>query len=158
VYGASDPSIALQLAFMLGEQGHVLQVSGERNGRPFALQPFLKDPLGAGELDEYAGAYRCHELWTTVLVDIVEGKVRLRNENRHFCSMDLVYGPTIRDNFVAYDPHPVVSQITFLREGNRVRAFVYRDYDGDRREDLAFVKLGSSVHARQAPGAPASRW
>jgi hypothetical protein len=57
--------------------------------------------------------------------------------------MDLAYDPTIEDSFVAYDPHPVVSQITFLREQGRVTAFVYRDYDGDRREDLAFVKVGN---------------
>jgi hypothetical protein len=48
---------------------------------------------------------------------------------------------TIQDNFIVYDRHPVVSQITFLREKNCVSAFVYRDDDGDRREDLAFVKV-----------------
>lgn len=131
----------LKLEWTLDGQGDVLKVSGQRAGVPFALEPFLGRPLRADDLDEYVGAYTCHELRTTFLVDVVGPRLRLRNENRHFCSMDLLYDPTIADSFVAYDPHPVVSQITFLREGDRVRAFVYRDTDGDRREDLVFLKM-----------------
>jgi hypothetical protein len=119
----------------------VLEVRGDRAGAPFTLQPFLSRPLDADMLAKYAGAYHCRELRTTVLVDVVEGRLRLRNENRHYCSMDLLYDPTIEDSFVAYDAHCGSSQITFLREGGRVSAFHYRDYDGDRREDLPFRKI-----------------
>jgi hypothetical protein len=140
---ALDPSIDLTLKFTLDEQGVVCRASGERTGIPFVLQPFLGHPLRTDQLDEYVGEYRCQELGTTFVVDVVDRRLRLRNANRHFCSMDLAYDPTFEDSFVAYDPHPVVSQITFLREQGRVAAFVYRDYDGDRREDLAFVEVGS---------------
>jgi hypothetical protein len=141
VFVASDTSIDLQLEFVLGERGVVVEVLGWQTGVSFTLAPFLNRPLRADELDEYVGAYRCHELQTTVLVDVVGSRLRLRNKQRHFCSMDLVYDPTIRDSFVAYDPHPAVSLITFLRENGRVLAFVYRDPDGDRREDLLFLQL-----------------
>jgi hypothetical protein len=42
---------------------------------------------------------------------------------------------------VARGPHPVSSQVSFLRADGRIVAFVCRDYDGDKREDLRFVKL-----------------
>ena len=119
---------------------------GHQGGVPLHLQPFLARPLCPEALAEYVGAYHCTELRTTFLVALVENGIRLRNENRHFCSMDLVYEPTIRDSFVAYDPHPFASQITFLREKGRVRAFVYRDYDGDRREDLEFSRVAPQGH------------
>jgi hypothetical protein len=135
----------LTLEFALDEQGAVKEVWGQQDGVPFTLKPFLARPLRAEALAEYVGAYHCPELRTTFLVDVLGNRIRLRNENRHFCSMDLVYDPTIRDSFVAYDPHPGVSQITFLREVGRVRAFVYRDYDGDRREDLEFLKAGQEA-------------
>ena len=56
--------------------------------------------------------------------------------------MDLDYSPTIRDNFIAYDPHSTSSRITFLREDGRIEAFVFRDDDGDGREDIRFEKNG----------------
>jgi hypothetical protein len=55
--------------------------------------------------------------------------------------MDLQYAPTIKDSFLAYDPHPISSQVTFLRERGEIKAFVYRDYDGDGREKIRFAKL-----------------
>jgi CubicO group peptidase (beta-lactamase class C family) len=140
---AADPATDLKLEFVLGEQGAVQEVRGHQDGAPFTLRPFLERPLRAEALAEYIGVYHCRELRATFLVDVVGTKIRLRNQNRHFCSMDLAYDPTIRDSFVAYDPHPGVSQITFLRQEGRVRAFVYRDYDGDGREDLHFLKMGT---------------
>jgi hypothetical protein len=119
------------------------------------LEPFLGHGLRADELTEYVGAYTCRELGTTFTVDVVQGGLRLRNRNRHFCSMDLVYQPTIQDSFVAYDPHPVVSQITFLRENGQIRAFVYRDYDGDKREDLPFIRHDPIRYPTREDSSPA---
>jgi hypothetical protein len=55
--------------------------------------------------------------------------------------MDLVYKPTIKDHFTAYDPHPMCSQITFYRQSDQINAFAYRDYDSDGREALQFIKV-----------------
>ncbi|MCJ7624941.1 MAG: beta-lactamase family protein, partial [Anaerolineaceae bacterium] len=130
----------LQLNFILEETGIVSEVRSMQNGKVFFLHPFLDRALTQDELETYAGAYTCDELGTTFLVDFEAGNLRFRNKNRHFCSMDLLYMPTIMDSFISYDPRPVSSQVTFLREEGRVTAFVYRDYDGDRREELIFRK------------------
>jgi hypothetical protein len=145
VFAASDTAQELQIEFVLGKRGamepRVVEGVGREAGLAFTLEPCVERPLRAEELEAYAGAYHCQELRTTFVVDAVGSGVRLRNQQRHFCSMDLVYEPTIRDGFVAYDPHPGISLITFLRENGRVVAFTYRDPDGDRREDLRFLKL-----------------
>lgn len=98
------------------------------------------DSLGL-ELLEYTGQYRSDELDITFIVEIDKERIIVRNDHKHFCSMDLYYTPTIKDNFIAYDPHPKSSQITFLRKDGRIESFVYRDYDGDGREAIKFDKV-----------------
>jgi CubicO group peptidase (beta-lactamase class C family) len=137
-FEASDKM--MQLNFILDETGGVSKVRGMQDGGEFSLLPFLDRDLTLDELEEYVGMYTCDELDTTFLVDFEAGKLRLKNKNRHFCSMDLLYAPSIKDSFISYDPRPVSSQVTFLREMGRIIAFVYRDYDGDRREELRFLK------------------
>ena len=100
----------------------------------------LEKPLCADALVEYLGTYRSDELGATFIVDDGGQGLVVRNSDKHFCSMDLFYEPTTQDNFIAYDPNPTSSQITFLRENGRIEAFVFRDYDGDGREDIRFEK------------------
>ena len=141
-FGATAPAADLRLSFLLNDGGRPALVRAHQGGESFTMEPFLTVPLITDDLREYAGEYRSEELQTTFVVDPVPGGLRLENRNRHFCSMDLIYRPAIRDSFIAYDPHPVSSQISFLRENGTVTAFVYRDYDGDNREDLRFHRQG----------------
>ncbi len=76
------------------------------------------------------------------------GELLIHNENSHYCSLDLIYSPTISDYFVSYDPHPIAMFITFVREkskdvsiSHKITGFIYRDYDGDKREGFVFKKL-----------------
>lgn len=115
---------------------------------PEQAPPSVTNPgfsLSADELLEYAGDYRSQELKTTFHVAVDQPGLILRNTNKHCCSMDLAYTPTLKDHFVAYDPHPVSSQITFLRKGDRIEAFIYRDFDGDGREAIRFEKNMSTL-------------
>jgi len=141
-FGATAPVEDLRLSFMLNDEGRPGTVWAHQGGASFTMEPFLTIPLTSDDLREYAGEYWSEELQTTFIVGPAPGGLSLRNRNRHFCSMDLIYKPTIRDSFIAYDPHPVSSRISFLRENGTVSAFVYRDYDGDNREDLRFCRHG----------------
>lgn len=92
-------------------------------------------------LVEYAGAYRCVELDTTFDVAATKVGIRVTNRDARRPSMDLDYEPTIRDFFRSLDPYPGLSQLQFLRDQGEIVAFIYRDPDGDRREDLRFVRI-----------------
>jgi CubicO group peptidase (beta-lactamase class C family) len=129
-----------RLEFTLDDTDSVSVLQVVRGTETFQFIPFLKRTPSDEALAQYAGEYHCAELATTFLIDVVEGQLRLRNKDRHFCSMDLLYKPTIRDYFRAYDPHPAISCIQFLRKGGQIYAFIYRDYDGDGREDFEFVR------------------
>ena len=109
--------------------------------KSFTFEPFLQNQLCADDLMEYVGKYRSDELETIFSVVVDKQRLVVRNNNKHFCSMDLFYAPTIKDSFIAYDPHPISSQITFLRRCGQIEAFVYRDYDGDGREAIRFEKM-----------------
>lgn len=131
----------MELKFEVDSTGKVREINGVLNDRPFRFVPFLSDPHRTADLMEYIGQYRSDELDITFNVEIDNERIIVRNENKHFCSMDLNYAPTIKDNFIAYDPHPTSSQITFLRKDGRIASFVYRDYDGDGREAIRFDKV-----------------
>ena len=88
--------------------------------------------------DSCAGKYVCEALRTTFHVDVTAAGLRLTNADPARPSMDLEYTPTIRGFFRSLDPYPGVSQLEFLRRGERVVAFRYRDYDGDGREAFVF--------------------
>lgn len=94
------------------------------------------------DLSPYEGAYSCAELDCTYWVQESAKGIRLRNANPEHPSMDLEYAPTLPDFFWSHDPHPGVSQIQFLREGNSLSGFIYRDYDGDGRESFVFQRKG----------------
>ena len=131
---------SVDLKFEADPQGKIRSIKGNAKGQPFEFIPFLQKPLESDDLKEYVGEYHSDELETTFRVVIDMESLIVKNINRHFCSMDLMYTPTIKDNFIAHDPHPVSSQITFLREVGEIVAFVYRDYDGDGREAFRFLK------------------
>lgn len=96
---------------------------------------------GEGEdFQVYEGTYTCEALNAVFVVSAAERGVRLTNVEPRRPSMNLFYSPTIRDFFWSQDPHPELSQIQFLRGEGHVSAFIYRDYDGDRRESFQFVK------------------
>lgn len=82
------------------------------------------------------------------LLSHMTGKIVVKNKNPHFCSLDLIYTPTIPDYFESYDPHPFAMFIAFRRiksveetKAGKIVSFVYRDYDGDKREEFEFKKL-----------------
>lgn len=102
--------------------------------------PFSAHATRADALAEYAGTYTCELLDSTFLVEATDDGIRLTNVNTQHPSMNLDYTPTIRDFFWSYDPHPGISQLQFLRDVDHIHAFVYRDYDGDHREDFVFVR------------------
>ena len=137
-YRSVDSNI--QIRFETDSAGKVSAIRGVIGEQFFTFLPFLHPPPSTGDLIEYAGIYRSDELETTFIVDVDQQRLIVRNKNRHFCSMDLSYIPTIKDSFIAYDPNPTSSQITFLRQAGRIEAFVYRDYDGDGREVLKFER------------------
>ncbi len=90
----------------------------------------------------YAGTYTCEKLRTTFDVEATEAGIRLANRDAMRPSMNLEYEPTIPDFFRSEDPYPELSQLQFLREAGSVYAFIYRDPDGDRREDFCFARDG----------------
>ncbi|MBN1922800.1 MAG: beta-lactamase family protein [Anaerolineae bacterium] len=139
VYRVAQP--AMELSFVMDFTGKVREIKGATGEQSFTFVPFLQNPPCADELAEYLGEYRSPELGITFIVDLDGQRLIVRNKAKHFCSMDLAYTPTIKDSFIAYDPHPKSSQITFLRKEGAIEAFVFRDYDGDGREDIRFVKL-----------------
>jgi CubicO group peptidase (beta-lactamase class C family) len=140
-FRALDPELDLSFRLILDGAGQVSELRGTRGQEQFAFKAFLRGPLSPGELQAYVGEYACPELNTTLVVEVRGGGLCLRNVNRHYCSMDLFYEPTIEDHFRSYDPNPISSSIAFLRQGGKVAALVYRDYDGDRREDLIFQRM-----------------
>jgi len=98
------------------------------------------ETVASNGFDAYAGSFHCDELQTTFHVEATEVGIRLTNADPKRPSMDLDYTPTIQDYFWSHDPHPGISQLEFLRESDRVVAFRYRDYDGDRREVFVFKR------------------
>ena len=139
IYRVEQPY--MELKFEVDSMGKVREIKGILDDQPFRFVPFLSNPLCPDDLMEYIGQYRSDELDITFNVEIDKERIIVRNDNKHFCSMDLYYTPTIKDNFIAYDPHPKSSQITFLRKDGRIESFVYRDYDGDGREAIKFDKV-----------------
>jgi CubicO group peptidase (beta-lactamase class C family) len=124
----------MDLKFEQDSEGSISVIKGFAKGKPFEFIPYLQTPLEIDDLMEYVGEYRSDELDTAFTISVIYQNLTLRNKNRHLCSMDLLYDPTIKDNFIAFDPHPISSQISFLRKKGRIIAFVYRDYDGDGRD------------------------
>ncbi len=139
VYRAAAP--AMELRFVLDDAGKVVEIEGVASGQSFRFVRFLQEPPGSDELAEYVGEYELPELGVTFLVKSDGQGLFMRNQARHFCAMDLGYAPTIQDSFMAHDPNPGTSQITFLRKEGVIEEFVFRDYDGDGREDFRFVKV-----------------
>jgi hypothetical protein len=101
--------------------------------------PFIRH-IEWDDLKAYEGVYACGALDTSFRVAATDGGLRFTNQDASHPSMDLDYFPTIRDFFWSHDPHPELSQVQFLRNTAGIYAFVYRDYDGDRREDFRFVR------------------
>jgi CubicO group peptidase (beta-lactamase class C family) len=138
LYRTAQPD--LKLTFRADSTGNIRELNVFSDEQETKFLPFLRAPIRTDKLQEYTGFYRSEELETTFRVIVDQQKLIVKNQNKHFCSMDLRYSPTIKDNFLAYDPHPISSQITFLRDGDQITAFVFRDYDGDGREALKFEK------------------
>ncbi len=136
---------AMELRFVRDDAGKVVEIEGVAGGQSFRFVRFLQEPPGSDELAEYVGEYDSPELGVTFLVESDGQRLMMRNQARHFCAMDLMYAPTIQDSFMAHDPNPVTSQITFLRKEGAIEAFVFRDYDGDGREDFRFVKVNGQA-------------
>ena len=139
-YRPANPQVNLALRILLDPPGKVDRLEGAQDGVPFTFFPFHRKPLMPKKLAKYAGEYTCEGLNTTFMVSAQADSLVFKNHNRHFCSMDLSYNFAIQDFFVSFDPHPVISVIQFLRKKEKVHAFVYRDYDGDRREDFMFLR------------------
>jgi CubicO group peptidase (beta-lactamase class C family) len=139
IYRVARP--AMELRFVIDSGGKVREIEGIAGEQSFTFVPFLQKPPCSDELVEYMGEYGSRELGITFIVEPAGQRLIVRNKAKHFCSMDLLYTPTIKDSFIAYDPHPKSSQITFLRKEGSIEAFVFRDYDGDGREDMRFVKM-----------------
>lgn len=104
-----------------------------------AYAPFSRD-LGLDDFRQYEGTYVCDELGSSFVVEAIATGIRLTNQDKRRLSMDLDYEPTIRDFFWSHDPHPELSQLQFLWEDDCITAFIYRDYDGDHREDFRFAR------------------
>jgi hypothetical protein len=138
LYRAAQPD--LKLTFRADPTGNISELNVVSDEQEAKFLPFLRSPINTDGLQEYAGFYRSEELKSTFRVVVDQQKLIVKNQNKHLCSMDLRYSPTIKDNFLAYDPHPTSSQITFLRDGDQIAAFVFRDYDGDGREIFKFEK------------------
>ncbi len=142
-YRAAEP--AMELKFVLDDGGKVVGIEGVAGGQSFSFERFIQEPPGSGGLAEYIGEYESPELGVTFLVESDGQRLIIMNRARHFCAMDLGYAPTIKDSFIAHDPNPGTSQITFLRKEGAIEAFVFRDYDGDGREDFLFVKVNGQT-------------
>ncbi len=132
-----------RVADAAGKVGEIAGVVGEQS---FTFVRFLQEPPGSGELTEYLGEYESRELGVTFLVESDGQRLIVKNQGRHFCAMDLVVAQTIRDSFIAHDPNPETSQITFLRKEGVIEVFVFRDYDGAGREYFRSVKVNGQTH------------
>ncbi len=132
-----SPATARYLEIAESASGRTVSMDG---GGASTFEPF-DDGRSRDAFLEYEGAYCCSEVATTYDVEATEMGIHLRNRDRRRPSMDLDYAPTIRDFFRSLDPYPELSQLQFLREEGAVCAFVYRDPDGDRREDFRFVRM-----------------
>ncbi|MFC2094919.1 serine hydrolase domain-containing protein [Candidatus Bipolaricaulota bacterium] len=122
-HGESCPRLIIQVRYVASE-----------------YVPFTGD-LGSDDFREYEGTYVCDALDSTFVVEAIVSGLRLTNQDSQRPSMDLDYSPMIRDFFWAHDPHPGLSQLQFLCKEGGISAFIYRDYDGDRREDFRFVRM-----------------
>ncbi|MBI9044990.1 MAG: beta-lactamase family protein [Anaerolineaceae bacterium] len=140
-YQALPSYLNTRVVFETNNAGKVTELKAIIEGKTSTFIPFLKDSYSIHELEDYEGEYFSDELQTTFMVIPDSQGIQLKNKNRHFCSMDLLYTPTIKDYFMAFDPHPYCSQISFLRVEEEIFALVYRDYDGDGRENILFHKL-----------------
>lgn len=109
------------------------------NGAQRTFDRFVEHPCPRA-VAECAGAYHCAELQTTFDIAATKTGIRLTNRDSRRPSMDLDYEPTRADFYWSHDPYPVLSQLQFLRHNDRIVAFVYRDPDGDRREDFRFER------------------
>ncbi len=128
--------VTMAAGFTCGDRPALIVREESRGTSTF--QPFAEGR--AGGFGAYEGLYRCAALDTAFDVKATETGIRLTNPDRRRPSMDLDYAPTIPDFFWTHDPYPELSQIQFLRADERVMAFIYRDPDGDRREDFRFVR------------------
>jgi hypothetical protein len=110
------------------------------NGETTLFLPYLTSDVN---IDKYIGKYFCEELNTTFEVTISSNKkLFLQNLDKHKTANDVEYNSTIKDFFIYYDDYVGCLTIQFLRKKtNQIKSFVYRDYDGDKREDFEFKKL-----------------
>jgi len=138
-FRATNPDLDVLCRFEL-KDGEISQVYVKRGTDELVFSPFLKEPLAPEQLKEYTGEYCCDELKTSFEIFTENEKLCMQNKNRHRCALNLLYEPTIQDHFMCYDPSVGLVIITFLRDNGKVRAFVFRDYDGDNREKLEFIK------------------
>ncbi|ERJ11673.1 serine hydrolase domain-containing protein [Haloplasma contractile] len=110
----------------------------EMNDQTFRFDPFIPQ-LTNQELLEYVSEYYCSQLDTTFICDINNGKLHIKNKNRHRNGIDFLYDSSIKDNFITFNSYCGSMMITFLRDVNKkIQSFVYRDYDGDQREKFIF--------------------
>jgi len=133
---------AVECVFVSHEAGgYTIQVLKEE--KEYLFNPFLGE-LNTKELEEYQGEYYCHQLDTTFIVSMDEkkqNKLYIKNKDRHRNGIDFHYSPSIKDHFINFNDYTGNLMITFKRDKSKIiSAFVYRDYDGDRREDLVFKK------------------
>ncbi len=107
-------------------------------------QDFLPFVLGDREyLQEFVGEYYCEDLETAYVITVEEGRLQLKNKDRHRSAQDFFYKPGCPDHFYTFNP-PLICcyySISFLRDTKKaVNSMIFRDYDGDKREVFQFKK------------------
>ncbi|EFH84271.1 beta-lactamase [Ktedonobacter racemifer DSM 44963] len=132
-----------QVTVVPGKSGVHAHLEVSRGERTWTFLPFRSSPLSEPEAQAYAGVYHCEELATTYDVSIEDGRVCLRNRNRHRCGLDLAFEPTVGDLCYKYDSWVDDVVIEFQRDPeSTIYAFVFRSHRGDACERLRFERIG----------------
>lgn len=131
----------LHLRVLYDENGKKVSLHVSNSERAWMFLPFPSEEVATQPLQAYEGTYCCEELRTTFDTRLENGKLCLRNHNRHRCGLDLAFEPTTKDLFYTLDPSVDCVVLEFLRGADQsIQAFVFRSPNKDGREQLKFMK------------------
>lgn len=135
-FKASDGSMEC----MFLNYNDVYEICVKRDDNEYKFEPF-QETSNIEELSLYTGEYYCSQLDTTFIITIDKEMLFMKNKDRHRNGIDFHYTPSIRDHFINFNKYTGSMMITFKRGNNKIKSFVFRDYNGDKREYLEFFKI-----------------
>lgn len=126
------------------EHGNATRIMVSRDADSMEMLPFFSVAPERDHLLEYEGEYRCAVLDSAYTIKACHGFLRMRNRDGHRNGLNFDYQPSIKDFFYTYQP-PYLScyfSIEFRRnDSGVVTGFVFRDYDGDKREVFEYARV-----------------